>query len=225
MATAKKTTTPPAEEVKKEEATATEVVETSEKVEEKVDDLSIYERLQRVQANLKAPKGQYNKFGNFSYRSCEDILEALKPLLTENRLTLVLTDTIDLIGDRYYVKATATIYTAKGEYLRNTAFARETAERPKMDVSQITGSASSYARKYALNGLFCIDDTKDADASEAGKKDPSGISPDRKAEIVANINACKSRDEMMALWRSLSSEERTARDILDACKTAAESFS
>lgn len=225
MATAKKTTTSPAEEVKKDETTATEAVDTPEKVEEQVDDLSIYERLQRVQTRLRAPKGKKNDYGKYMYRSCEDILEAVKPLLSEYKLALVINDDIELIGDRFYIKAVARLVTPDGTHVENSAYAREAVARKGMDDSQVTGSASSYARKYALNGLFCIDDTKDADASEAGKKDPSGISPDRKAEIIANINACKSRDEMMALWRSLSSEERTARDILDACKTAAESFS
>lgn len=224
MATAKKTTTSPAEEVKKDETTATEAVDTPEKVEEQVDDLSIYERLQRVQTRLRAPKGKKNDYGKYMYRSCEDILEAVKPLLSEYKLALVINDDIELIGDRFYIKAVARLVTPDGTHVENSAYAREAVARKGMDDSQVTGSASSYARKYALSGLLAIDDTRDADTMDNRDKQ-TGVPDDRKAEIIANINACKSRDEMMALWRSLSSEERTARDILDACKTAAESFS
>lgn len=122
-------------------------------------------KLHEIQHRLKAPKGQYNNFGKYKYRSCEDILEAVKPILYEVGCTLTLTDTIELIGDRYYIKATAWL---KGEDTDEvvTAYAREAETKTGMDASQITGTASSYARKYALNGLFCIDDTKDADTDE-----------------------------------------------------------
>lgn len=122
-------------------------------------------KLQEIQHKLKAPKGQYNNFGKYRYRSCEDILEAVKPILYEVGCTLTLTDTVELIGDRYYIKATAWL---KGEDTDEvvTAYAREAETKTGMDASQITGTASSYARKYALNGLFCIDDTKDADTDE-----------------------------------------------------------
>ena len=124
-------------------------------------------RVSAVQAELKAPKGQYNSFGKYKYRSCEDILEAVKPLLKQYKLVLTLSDTIYSIGDRYYIQATATLYdTDSEEKIYNSALARESAEKKGMDDSQITGTASSYARKYALNGLFCIDDTKDADTDE-----------------------------------------------------------
>lgn len=120
-----------------------------------------------VQAELKAPKGQYNSFGKFSYRSCEDILESVKPLLTVQKMTLTIHDDIILIGERYYIKATAVITDAEtAETVQNTAFAREEDAKKGMDASQVTGAASSYARKYALNGLFCIDDNKDADTDE-----------------------------------------------------------
>lgn len=122
--------------------------------------------LQKVQTELKAPKGQFNKFGNYKYRSCEDILEAVKPILAKYGATITLKDDIANIGDRFYVKATATI-TKDGEVLaETTAFAREPDEKKGMDSSQITGTASSYARKYALNGLLLIDDTKDEDSNE-----------------------------------------------------------
>jgi DNA-directed RNA polymerase subunit RPC12/RpoP len=122
----------------------------------------IYDVLTQIQTKLKAPKGQYNSFGKYNYRSCEDILEALKPVLSEHKASVILSDEIIEIGGRFYVKATATLY-AGGESCSATAQAREDAEKKGMDGSQITGTASSYARKYALNGLFAIDDTKDAD--------------------------------------------------------------
>lgn len=126
--------------------------------------MNIHEKLQRVQSNLKAPKNQYNKFGGYNYRNCEDIQEAVKPLLKAVKAALVVGDELVLIGDRYYIKATARFIDCEsGETVENTAYAREEQEKKGMDVSQVTGSTSSYARKYALNGLFCIDDVKDAD--------------------------------------------------------------
>lgn len=123
------------------------------------------QKLLYVQQNLKAPKGQYNTFGDYHYRSCEDIQEALKPLLNETKTILLLNDELVQIGDRFYIKAVATFRdTETNEAISNSAYAREIEARPKMDAAQITGSCSSYARKYALNGLFCIDDAKDPDA-------------------------------------------------------------
>lgn len=126
--------------------------------------MNVYEKLQHVQSGLKAPKNQYNKFGNYYYRNCEDIQEAAKPLLQEVKAALIVGDELVMIGDRYYIKATAKFVDCEsGEVVDNTAYAREEQEKKGMDVSQVTGSTSSYARKYALNGLFCIDDVKDAD--------------------------------------------------------------
>lgn len=119
----------------------------------------------KIQSELKAPKGQYNSFGKYKYRSAEDILEAVKPLLAKNNCHLTLTDEVVMVGERYYVKATA-ILTNGEDVINTTAYAREDLDKKGMDGSQITGTASSYARKYALNGLFCIDDTKDADTDE-----------------------------------------------------------
>jgi hypothetical protein len=119
--------------------------------------------LNTIQKELNAPKSQRNNFGNYNYRSCEDILSAVKPLLGD--ATLLLSDEIVLIGERYYVKATATFKEGKDE-ISVSAYAREDASKKGMDLSQLTGSCSSYARKYALNGLFCIDDTKDADTQD-----------------------------------------------------------
>lgn len=130
--------------------------------------MSIYEKLLSVQSELKAPKGQYNSFGKYKFRSCEDILEAVKPLCMKNSLCLILTDSIEFIGNRYYIKATAIITDGESK-IETTAYAREDEIKKGMDGSQITGSASSYARKYALNGLFNIDDTKDSDTGEQTK--------------------------------------------------------
>ena len=124
------------------------------------------EKLIHIQSRLKAPKGNYNSFGKYKYRSCEDILEAVKPLLVEEGLTLTLSDEIEHIGDRYYVRATASLYENDNLIAIVSAYAREEDTKKGMDTSQITGTASSYARKYALNGLFLIDDTKDADTDE-----------------------------------------------------------
>lgn len=127
--------------------------------------------LMLIQSELKAPKNQFNRFGNYNYRSCEDILEAVKPLLAKNECSLTISDDIVEVGGRIYVKATAKIVNKDGNEVANSAFAREAEEKKGMDVSQITGSASSYARKYALNGLFCIDDTRDADATNTHGKE------------------------------------------------------
>lgn len=118
-----------------------------------------------IQAGLKAPKDKYNSFGSFNYRSCEGILEALKPHLKDESCTLIINDEIMLVGDRYYVKATATLRNSTGESVTATALAREE-DKKGMDAAQVTGAASSYARKYALNGLFAIDDAKDPDTDE-----------------------------------------------------------
>lgn len=125
--------------------------------------MNIYQSLNYIQSNLKAPKGQFNSFGKYHYRSCEDILEGVKPHLKETNTCLVISDEIVTIGDHNYIKATATLYGADGGAVANSAFAKEPLDKKGMDPSQITGATSSYARKYALNGLFCIDDTKDAD--------------------------------------------------------------
>lgn len=136
--------------------------------------MNIYEKLIKVQSELKAPKNQRNNFGGYNYRSCEDILEAVKPLLKENKLTLVIKDYVGNVGDRYYITAEATLIDIEtGETIKTQAQARESETKKGMDDSQITGTASSYARKYCLNGLFLIDDTKDADTDEYKKQNES----------------------------------------------------
>jgi hypothetical protein len=133
----------------------------------------IYEKLLNIQNELKAPKSQFNAFGKYKYRNAEDILEAVKPLCFKYKATLTLTDEIVLIGERYYVKATATLTDIeKPEWkIWITAYAREEESKKGMDGSQVTGASSSYARKYALNGLFNIDDTKDSDSTNTHGKD------------------------------------------------------
>lgn len=138
---------------------------------EKITDSQVVltQRVGDIQHKLKAPKGQYNSFGKYNYRSCEDILEGVKPLLKEHNLALLIDDEIVQIGERYYVKATARITDGR-EFVSATAYAREPDIKKGMDESQITGATSSYARKYALNALLCIDDTKDADTMDNSKK-------------------------------------------------------
>ena len=138
--------------------------------------MNVYEKLAYIQAKLKAPKNQYNSFGKYSYRSCEDILEGLKPLLEETKSVVILSDQVKQIGDRYYIEATATLIdTESNEKISISSLAREDETKKGMDLAQVTGSVSSYARKYALNGLFAIDDTKDSDSTNThGKKEQQG---------------------------------------------------
>lgn len=149
--------------------------------------MEFIEKIVAIQSELKAPKGQYNSFGKYNYRSCEDILEGVKPLLTKHGLVLTIQDSIDLIGDRFYVKATVTITDGK-EQLSTSAYARESLDKKGMDASQVTGATSSYARKYALNGLLAIDDTKDADTMDNSKK-----SVQQTQETVYNWQTLKAR--------------------------------
>ena len=180
--------------------------------------------LAQIQSELKAPKGQYNKFGGFKYRSCEDILEAVKPLLKERGLVLLITDDIVQIGERYYVRATATIYDSEGSYISNSALAREDANKGKMDGSQMTGSASSYARKYALNGLFAIDDTKDADTDEytkalEGKKSTAKATtqPAFTDEIRTALAKAQTVQELVETFGRLPQALRDSAEVKSYC--------
>lgn len=159
--------------------------------------MEFIEKIVAIQSELKAPKGQYNSFGKYNYRSCEDILEGVKPLLAKHGLVLTIQDSIDLIGDRFYVKAIATITDGK-EQLSTSAYARESLDKKGMDASQATGATSSYARKYALNGLLAIDDTKDADTMDNNKKPVQ-----QTQETVYNWNSLKTR----AVQGGISEEE------------------
>lgn len=182
-------------------------------------DKTFIERVIAVQSQLKAPKNQRNDFGGFNYRSCEDILEAVKPLLKAEGLCLTITDDIVMIGDRYYVKATATL-TDGERSLPNQAFAREPEERAKMDGSQVTGSASSYARKYALNGLFAIDDTKDADALNNGQDAANGKDFDKvKAKAIAEARNAADIPSLNAVYKRHEKALGKDTDFLTECTT------
>lgn len=159
---------------------------------------TLQQKLIEIQAELKAPKSQYNKFGGYNYRNCEDILEAVKPLCAKHGIVPLLSDEIVMIGDRFYVKATAKVTDGNDE-IATTAYARESKDKKGMDESQITGSASSYARKYALNGLFCIDDTKDADFMDNSQNSKPQQQPKPQPAKETHV---KGYDEFVALQKS-----------------------
>lgn len=154
--------------------------------------------LLKITNELRAPKKLYNKIGKFNYRSCEDIMEAVKPLLFKYNCTLVVQDELVLIGERYYIKATATLKNSEGETETAHAYAREALAQIGMDEAQITGSASSYARKYALNGLFCIDDAKDPDYYPNSQNQSTAPTI---AEVVAEIGKCKGKAEVSEVYK------------------------
>lgn len=177
----------------------------------------IITKLATIQKELKTPKNQFNKFGNYKYRSCEDILESLKSLLEKTKTSLKISDELVLLGDRFYIKATATLYDLESEEkIENAAYAREEETKKGMDGSQITGTASSYARKYALNGLFLIDDTKDADTNEyhkqTNKAKENNIELDYRQEL---IKYCKEKNIDI---------NETARDYKINAKSTNEDF-
>jgi hypothetical protein len=163
--------------------------------------MEIYQKLERIQKQLKAPKNQHNKFGGYNYRSCEDILEAVKPLL--DGCVVTISDTIREVGGRIYVEAEATISDGVNQ-INVTAFAREPEDRKGMDASQITGAASSYARKYALNGLFLIDDTKDADATNQHEpaKSATKAEPLNVDKVLKALNSAKSKAELVRYYET-----------------------
>ncbi len=150
-----------------------------------------------IQSNLKAPKNQWNDFGKYSYRNAENILEAVKPLLSEKGCILTISDEIVQFGDRVYVKATATIKNSSGETESASAFAREPLSKKGQDESQVTGSASSYARKYALNGLFAIDDNKDADALNVT---PEYTQQQAASPYLSAVKGAKTVGELEIVW-------------------------
>jgi len=152
--------------------------------------------LAKIQNELKAPKNQFNAFGKYNYRNCEDILEALKPILLRYNATLIIADDVVLIGDRYYIKASVTLEIGDRVY-SNSAYARESFDKKGMDDSQITGAASSYARKYALNGMFLIDDTKDADFMDNNEKQSKAKQPKQVDEKPWYNDFEKHKDRMI----------------------------
>lgn len=158
--------------------------------------MNVYQKLKIVQRELKAPKSQFNSFGKYHYRSCEDILEAAKPLCNDNDLVLSVSDEIVLVGDRYYVKATAKVICVEsGESHESSAIAREEENKKGMDSAQLTGSTSSYARKYALNGLFSIDDTKDSDATNTHEKSQNATGEQKTQPKAEGLNDVKKLSE------------------------------
>ena len=160
--------------------------------------MNIYEKLLKAQVELKAPKGQYNSFGKYKYRSCEDILEALKPVLDKFKLTLFIKDDVIEVNTRNYVKATITLVNIEkpDEIIETSALAREEETKKGMDGSQITGASSSYARKYALNGMFMIDDTKDSDSTNThGKEEAKKTSETEFKKAIDMINALANTEE------------------------------
>lgn len=162
--------------------------------------MNIFEKLSIAQQKLIAPKNQYNKFGNYNYRSCEDILEGLKPIMAELKFAVRISDEMLLIGNRYYVKATATFIDVESEAMvSNSAYAREEESVKGMSSSQITGSASSYARKYALNGLFCIDDVKEADSRDNRQKEAEEQkAAEEKQNEIANMKVAEVKVKALA---------------------------
>lgn len=178
--------------------------------------MGIVEKLAIIQSDLKAPKGQFNNYGGYKYRSCEDILEAVKPLLKANNCLLTINDEIVTVGERYYIKATACLTSIddSAEMITNTAYAREEETKKGMDGSQITGTASSYARKYALNGLFLIDDTKDADTDEHAKQtgqQPRTEKKATKAQIDTLKGMVKDIPAMLKFYKVDKIEDLTSR--------------
>lgn len=184
---------------------------------------TIHEKLVAIQSELKAPKGQTNTFGKYKYRSCEDILEAVKPLLKKQELVLGLTDEIVMIGNRYYVKANAEVW--DGEKRESCcAFAREEEVKKGMDGAQITGAASSYARKYALNGLFLIDDTDDADTMDNTKPEPKAApvvkTKPTATQVMEQLTKCETPSAVEVVWKAAMKYEFSEHETndLNECK-------
>lgn len=173
-------------------------------------------RLIEIQQKIKVPKGQYNSFGGYKYRSCEDILETVKPLLKEQKLLLVLNDEMINLNDRYYVKATATIFDEDGkEVIHTTAFAREEENKKGMDGSQITGASSSYARKYALNGLFGIDDAKDSDTTNTHQKEEK---PKEKPKLPQSLDEYRKDMEIISTIEDLKAYGSGIKQLINSNK-------
>ncbi len=194
--------------------------------------MALLQKLLKIQSELKAPKNQYNEFGGFSYRSCEDILSAAKPLCVKEGVLLTLSDKVVIVGDRHYVQAAAQITDGEDSIIVS-AFARETESRPKMDAAQLTGSASSYARKYALNGLFCLDDTKDADAMKPVEDKPASKPKTQKAPTIKDYlktvaDTAKKQhlegDDIREIMRSRYKKANSSELTIAEAKDFAENF-
>ena len=199
---------------------------------------SILKKLTSIQCELKAPKNQYNSFGKYNYRNREDILEGVKPLLLKHSCTLLESDSVVNIGNRFYVEATARIYCSEtGEFLETKSLAREEETKKGMDGSQITGSSSSYARKYALNGLFAIDDVKDADSMDNKREEPIKQLPPVQQKpkpienvtlewtnIINNINSLDRANDVLDIMLAENADNATKKLLLQVCKNKGYSF-
>ena len=180
----------------------------------------IQDRLLKIQTELKAPKGQYNSFGKYRYRSAEDILEAVKPLCAKHEVVLTLSDSLINMGDRFYIQATATV--THGEFsISVTAYAREEETKKGMDGSQITGTASSYARKYALNGLFLIDDTKDADTNAYKEQQVLAEEEQKAAEDMQKQISTKEAKDLKAFIETKGADEKVICDFYKVADVSA----
>lgn len=190
--------------------------------------MNIYEKLLKAQVELKAPKGQYNSFGKYKYRSCEDILEALKPVLDKFKLTLFIKDDVIEVNGRNYVKTVITLVNIEkpDEFIETSALAREEREKKGMDGSQITGASSSYARKYALNGMFMIDDTKDSDSTnthgkEEHKQDRVQEFLNSRDGMIERLNENLSSDKLKRMLTAYKVEElwqMSDEQLKEACQ-------
>lgn len=198
--------------------------------------MSVYEKLMKVQSEIRAPKSNYNSFAKFNYRSLEDITEALKPVLNKYGATVILNDTVEVVGDRHYMKCTATFFDCEtGESISNTSYARESQEKRGMDDAQISGMASSYCRKYCLNGLLLLDDVKDSDTDEAkveqdnrakrqqARKNPEAVEPKNEKitekEVQILISMCARAGKDVATIFPKGVENLTASQYVQATQT------
>lgn len=179
---------------------------------------NVYEKLLTVQSELKAPKSQYNSFGKYNYRSAEDIVEAAKPLCKAHGILLTLSDSVELVGEKAYIKATASVVDVADPSGRVevSAYAREPLDKKGMDDSQITGAASSYARKYALNGLFAIDDTKDADSTNTGNAQKPSKTPSKPPAQLDKV-VCPQCGEQVVSRADKDGKMRTPQEVLQMC--------
>lgn len=190
-----------------------------------VTETNIFKALAKIQQDLKAPKGQLNKFANFSYRSCEDILEAVKPLL--QGLVILMRDEVVQVGERYYLKATATLTNGK-ESIDVPAFARESMDKKGMDDAQITGATSSYARKYALNGLLAIDDAKDSDTKKEEKVSAEKLIKPEELKAIAgvlqSITNAKDAGELLKIGAEVKKGDEAKRYTASQLKVLREAY-
>jgi hypothetical protein len=175
-----------------------------------------------IQAEVQAPKNKFNSFGKYAYRSAENIIEAVKPIINPKGYHLILSDEMVIIGERYYIKATATISNGEKSYSA-TSYAREPEEKKGMDSAQISGTTGSYSRKYALNGLFALDDHKDSDATSTETKpnvvvEEIKLSNDERIELINSLDACENIDDIKELWKCLDPKYKGIEQVKNLIK-------